>query len=187
MYRLNSRTPQLNRKRGQEVLCRCAELCLVTGGTRLGCRGEWRWCELSGHWAHLCQLTSLNTLAQGFPVHLQRHLKHVQGAVPRVLVTAIVEELELGHVEREVDLRDAPIGAYHLAQPRSGTLHRVAMHLPTGVLPCAVVDSSVLIPFFTEPVFDTTRCAGQEMVRPNIWGCALMPSRQRPAYMGVAI
>ena len=81
-------------------------------------RGEWNrreGCGLSGHRAYLRRPPSFDAFLQGFPVHLQYHCEQVQGAVPGILMPAVIEELELSHIEREVDLRDASIGAHHLA------------------------------------------------------------------------
>ena len=92
---------------------------------------------------------------------MEEHLKHVQGAVPMVLMPPIVQKLELGDIERQVDFGDTAIGADHLSQPRPGTLDGVAMDLTLaisvqvqGILTAPVIDRLVPIPLAGEEVID---------------------------------
>jgi hypothetical protein len=119
---------------------------------------------LTSHGANLRKFSSLNLaqqLCRSGGIQLKEHLKHVQGAVPMVLMPPIVQKLELGDVERQVDLGNAPIGAHHLAQPRPGTLDGVAMDLTLaisvqvqGILTATVIDRLVPISLTRKEVID---------------------------------
>jgi hypothetical protein len=91
---------------------------------------------LANHRAYLRELSDLRAGQQiggAGCIHLKGGLEHIQGAIPTVLVTAIEHELELRYVERQVDLGNTAIRAYHLAQPRPGAFYRVAVDFALAV------------------------------------------------------
>jgi hypothetical protein len=135
--------------------------------------------DLSCHWTHLRQLRRFDALQPVLPdqagqvsrtgsVYLKRDLEHIQGTVPAILVAAVVQELELRHVQRQVDpsassgqaLGHAAEGADHCAQPRPGALHGIAVDLVTiavqveSILARAVVDAAMLAAFAGQEVVD---------------------------------
>ncbi len=119
---------------------------------------------LSGHRAYLRELRRLHAAQQSGRlggVHLKERLEHIQGAIPEVLVAAIEHKLELRHVERQVDLRNAAIGAEHLPQPGPGTFHGVTVDFAPPVpiqveriLARTVIDRLMAIAVLGEEMID---------------------------------
>lgn len=70
---------------------------------------------LTSHRTHLRELSGLDLAQQvrrSGSIHLEKHLKDIEGAVPMVLMPPIEQKLELGDVERQIDLRHATNGRY---------------------------------------------------------------------------
>jgi hypothetical protein len=136
VYMLSDKEPQLGHNSVQRTPTDVLDFGFTAGETYLeGLQNEREGCRLSSHRAYLRQVPSLNAFLQGFPIHLQYYSEQVQEAVPGILMPAVVEEIELSHIEREIDLRDASIGAHHLAQPRPGALQGVAVYPPRAYSP----------------------------------------------------